>query len=60
MSTMRKQRIIGAVGFTAIALTIASAGDALKSGPQRGADITRTFHPFNITGESAGQKHCLI
>jgi hypothetical protein len=57
---MRKRQIISAVIFTTMALTIASAGDALKSGPQRGADITRTFHPFNITGESAGQKHCLI
>jgi len=57
---MRKRQIIGAVVFTAMALAIASAGDALKSGPQRGADVTRTFHPMNITGESAGQKHCLI
>ena len=57
---MRKRQIIGAAVFTAMALAIASAGDALKSGPQRGADITRTFHPMNITGESAGQKHCLI
>jgi hypothetical protein len=57
---MRQRQISGAVIITAMALTIASAGDALKSGPQRGADITRTFHPMNITGESAGQKHCLI
>jgi hypothetical protein len=57
---MTKHVIMGAVAFTAMAFTIAVAGDALKSGPQRGADVTRTFHPFNITGESAGQKHCLI
>jgi len=57
---MRQRYLIGAFAFTAMALAIASAGDALKSGPQRGADITRTFHPMNITGESAGQKHCLI
>lgn len=57
---MRMHRSAAAFALTALALTIASAGGALKSGPQRGADITRTFHPFNITGESAGQKHCLI
>ena len=31
----------------------------LKSGPQAGETVPGPFHPFNVTGEDAGQKQCL-
>ena len=44
---------------SAMLLTGVCAGDALKSGPQKGQDVPGPFHPLNITGESAGKKNCL-
>jgi hypothetical protein len=35
------------------------ADEALKSGPQVGQQVPGPFHPTNITGAFAGQKHCL-
>jgi hypothetical protein len=35
------------------------AGGALKSGPQVGEQVPGPFHPLNVTGEHAGEKHCL-
>lgn len=31
----------------------------LKSGPQAGAKVPGAFHPYNVTGEDAGQVACL-
>jgi hypothetical protein len=41
-----------------VALAVAVAGD-LKSGPQVGGSVA-AFHPLNVTGDSAGQKACLV
>ena len=56
-----KYRIVAGVLATA-ALVVAgvTAGDALKSGPQEGKTIPGPFHPLNITGAQAGNKHCLV
>jgi len=37
-----------------------AADDVLKSGPQPGTDLGESFDPFNVTGEHAGEKHCLV
>ena len=55
---MRKLVSVGALA--AMAMTVAFAGEALKSGPQTGADIPGPFHPTNVTGAQAGKKHCLV
>ncbi|MBM4070457.1 MAG: hypothetical protein FJ271_16105 [Planctomycetes bacterium] len=44
----------------ALCLAGARADEPLKSGPQAGDDIPGPFHPFNVTGEQAGKKHCLF
>jgi len=53
-------RFLGYTALVVIALLVevASAGD-LKSGPQVGAEV-HGFHSLNITGDHAGEKHCLI
>src|SRR5947209_8769347 len=50
-------------GFTALVavafvLGVASAADP-TSGPQVGEEV-HGFHPYNCTGDHAGEKHCLI
>ncbi len=37
-----------------------SAGDELKSGPQRGESIPGPFHYLNVNGPHAGNPHCLV
>lgn len=44
---------------SALMLTAAYAGGALKSGPQAGQEVPGPFHPLNVTGENAGKKSCL-
>lgn len=46
------------VGLAVLLVGTAFAGE-FKSGPQVGTSIS-PFHPLNVTGESAGQKNCLI
>jgi uncharacterized protein YbaA (DUF1428 family) len=41
-------------------LGLVQAGGALKSGPQTGEKIPGPFHPVNITGKFANEKHCLV
>jgi len=59
---MRKAYLCGAA-LLALALLIggsAAGGNApIKSGPQVGELLPGPFHPLNVTGESAGEKHCL-
>jgi hypothetical protein len=46
------------VGLVVVAGT--SLGqDAIKSGPQVGQKVPGPFHPVNVTGKFAGEKHCL-
>jgi hypothetical protein len=53
-------RFVGSTALVVVALLVdvASAEDP-KSGPQIGAEV-HGFHPFNCTGDHAGEKHCLI
>jgi hypothetical protein len=49
-----------ALALTAmVTLAVAEEKEALKSGPQVNEKLAGPFHPLNITGESAGEKHCL-
>ena len=57
---MYKRVSLGAFALAAIAMSVAFADDALKSGPQTGTDIPGPFHPTNLTGAQAGKKHCLV
>jgi hypothetical protein len=56
-----KHRMVAGV-FTVAVLVVAgaTAGEALKSGPQVGQQIPGAFHPLNCTGAQAGNKHCLV
>jgi hypothetical protein len=55
--------------LSAAALTVAlmagvvladkAATSAVKSGPQAGEELAGPFHPLNVTGKKAGEKHCL-
>jgi len=57
---MKSRMVAGAFAVAALVATGVFAGDALKSGPQVGKDIPGPFHPLNVTGQSAGQKNCLV
>jgi len=57
---MYKRVSLGAFALATIAMSVAFADDALKSGPQTGTDIPGPFHPTNLTGAQAGKKHCLV
>ena len=56
-----KKFSIAAASFVGLALvlSVALAGENLKSGPQVGDEVPGPFHPLNLTGKSAGEKHCL-
>lgn len=56
---MMKQRVaVAALAmFTLAGLVFAAEG--LQSGPQVGQAVPGPFHPLNVTGEHAGEKHCL-
>jgi hypothetical protein len=56
---MKHRFTVGAFAVTALVLSTAVAGDALKSGLQVGGSPT-PFHPLNVTGAKAGEKHCLV
>src|SRR5438270_14041793 len=58
---MKTPRILAAA-LLALALVVGGgiAGDTPKSGPQVGERIPGAFHPLNITGKAAGEKHCLV
>ena|SRR5438132_1284414 len=56
-----KKFSIPALSFLGLALVLGAvlAGESLKSGPQTGDEVPGPFHPLNLTGASAGEKHCL-
>jgi len=56
-----KKFSIAALSFLGLALVLSAviAGESLKSGPQPGDEVPGPFHPLNLTGASAGEKHCL-
>ena len=55
-----KYRIVAGFIAAAMVVSISTAGGSLKSGPQVGASINDPFHPLNVTGKMAGNKHCLV
>jgi hypothetical protein len=55
---MRKASLAIAAVLTLLAGG-AVAQQALKSGPQVGEQVPGPFHPLNLTGAAAGEKHCL-
>jgi hypothetical protein len=54
---MRTHRLLSALAVALLGSTVL-AGD-VKSGPQVDEKLAGPFHPLNINGEKAGQKHCL-
>jgi hypothetical protein len=57
---MKHRMIAGLFTFAALAVAGATAGGALKSGPQVGENLAGPFHPLNCTGKMEGKKHCLV
>lgn len=57
-----KLRFVFTVAVLAAALLAtghSTADENLKSGPQVGQTVPGPFHPLNVTGQWAGEKHCL-
>lgn len=52
------RNVLMSVGAVAVVTGVVMAA-GLKSGPQTGEKVPGPFHPFNVTGEDAGQKQCL-
>jgi hypothetical protein len=50
LSTLAAVALVGGLAFAA----------EIKSGPQPGDKLPGAFHPMNITGESKGEKACLV
>ncbi len=57
---MKHRIAMGVFTLAVLAVAGATAGDALKSGPPVGKSIPGPFHPLNVTGAKAGEKHCLV
>ena len=57
---MRNRMVAGAFAVALLTVVGATAGDALKSGTPVGKSIPGAFHPLNLTGAKAGEKHCLV
>jgi hypothetical protein len=51
---------MGSFALAVLVATSVTAGGTLKSGPPVGAEIPGAFHPLNVTGSHAGEKHCLV
>lgn len=56
-----KHRMVAGV-ITAVALVVAgaTAGEALKSGPQKGESLGGPFNVLNLTGKNADKSNCLV
>jgi hypothetical protein len=57
---MKHRIAMGIFTVAVLAVTGVLAGDSLKSGPAVGKNIPGPFHPLNVTGSQAGEKHCLV
>ena len=57
---MKHRMFLGAFTVAVLAVAGAVAGEGLKSGPAVGKNIPGPFHPLNVTGAQAGNKHCLV
>lgn len=54
------KKLLSAALCAVLALSVAFAADAVKSGPQKGEKVPGPFHPLNVTGDQAGKKFCLF
>jgi hypothetical protein len=61
---MKKFGIFAVAVVAVCALTYVFSGvnaaEPVKSGPQTGEKVPGPFHPLNVNGEFAGEKHCLF
>ena len=55
---MLKKLVLTGV-IAALTVSASLALEPLTAGPQKGDKVPGPFHPLNITGKSAGEKHCL-
>lgn len=56
---MKSRLLMGGFVVAALALSVSTAGESLKSGIEVGGR-TSPFHPLNVTGAKKGKKHCLV
>jgi hypothetical protein len=60
MDTMKYLSVVALILAVALFAGVAVAEKAsITSGPQVGDDLAGPFHPVNINGKFAGEKHCL-
>jgi hypothetical protein len=57
---MTKLRTAAGLGAALLLTATLAAAETVESGPKVGANIPGPFHPFNVTGEKAGKKNCLV
>jgi hypothetical protein len=59
-TTMRHRIAMSVVAVAVLAISVGTAGDALKSGPQAGQPLGGPFNVLNVTGKNAGKSNCLV
>ncbi len=57
---MKVFRFAAVLGLTAALAGFVAAAEPLVSGPQVNSKVPGAFEPFNVNGEAAGQKNCLV
>jgi hypothetical protein len=57
---MKVFRLAAVMGLTVALASFVGAAAPLVSGPQVDSKVPGAFEPFNVNGESAGQKNCLV
>ena len=57
---MKLIRFAAALASTVVLAAVAVAADPLVSGPQVDGKVPGAFEPYNVTGEAAGTKNCLV
>ena len=57
---MLRYKLIALLWFTLCVSAAALAAEPLKSSIQPGEKIATIFEPLNVTGDHAGEQHCLV
>lgn len=57
---MKRNPALRSCLLAVLLVNLAAAAEALKSGPQVGAELQKTFEPVNLTGPDAGEKTCIL
>jgi hypothetical protein len=57
---MKHRIIVGVPLAAALIAGCALAANNLKSGPQEGSTRITPFNPLHVTGDTAGEKTCLV